>query len=298
MSSLLTPIARPTHRPTRHAFRRGRVRDRAGGRVPPEPPVAGRAGRRQPRRCRRSSARGCSCRAGHGRTSGARCSSVRPPSPSTSTRRASRRRSGATFLGLAGLAFLVGVTPLGWLLVAAVAGLQTLLAVTGICVGCRLYFLRWFVPSVFARLFRRTDALAPARGSGAQARRLAALRRAATPASSGSSSPWRYAMIAAWVPVGRAELQMMFWTCFLTVSSAIDSFPPISLFVSPSASNRRTEDSRGVSEKTRSRRATLSRPVGSGGALSASRSRSGPTASWPPADRRDHRQDLARRSPP
>ena len=68
---------------------------------------------------------------------------------------------GATFLGLAGLAFLVGVAPLGWLLVAAVAGLQTLLAVTGICVGCRLYFLRWFVPSVFARLFRRTDALRP-----------------------------------------------------------------------------------------------------------------------------------------
>lgn len=68
---------------------------------------------------------------------------------------------GATFLGLAGLAFLVGVTPLGWLLVAAVAGLQTLLAVTGICVGCRLYFLRWWVPSLFARLFRRTDELRP-----------------------------------------------------------------------------------------------------------------------------------------
>ena len=68
---------------------------------------------------------------------------------------------GATFLGLAGLAFLVGVAPLGWLLVAAVAGLQTLLAVTGICVGCRLYFLRWWVPSLFARLFRRTDQLRP-----------------------------------------------------------------------------------------------------------------------------------------
>jgi hypothetical protein len=66
---------------------------------------------------------------------------------------------GATFLLLAGAAFVVGATPLAWLLVAAVAGLQTLLAVTGICVGCRLYFLRWFVPSLFARLFRRTDAL-------------------------------------------------------------------------------------------------------------------------------------------
>jgi hypothetical protein len=68
---------------------------------------------------------------------------------------------GFTFLALAGVAFLVGAAPLGWLLVAAVAALQTLLAVTGICVGCRLYFLRWYVPSLFARLFRRTDGLAP-----------------------------------------------------------------------------------------------------------------------------------------
>jgi len=68
---------------------------------------------------------------------------------------------GATFLLLAAIAFITGVATLGWLLVGAVAGLQTLLAVTGICVGCRLYFLRWFVPSVFARIFRRTDGLAP-----------------------------------------------------------------------------------------------------------------------------------------
>jgi hypothetical protein len=68
---------------------------------------------------------------------------------------------GATFLGLAGIAFLLGVTPLGWLLVGAVAALQTLLATTGICVGCRLYFLRWWVPSLFARAFRRADALRP-----------------------------------------------------------------------------------------------------------------------------------------
>jgi hypothetical protein len=68
---------------------------------------------------------------------------------------------GATFLLLAAIAFLAGVPTVGWLLVGAVAGLQTLLAVTGICVGCRLYFLRWFVPSLFARIFRRTDGLAP-----------------------------------------------------------------------------------------------------------------------------------------
>ena len=66
---------------------------------------------------------------------------------------------GATFLGLAGLAFLAGLAPLGWLLVGGVAGLQVLLAATGICVGCRLYVLRWFVPALFARLFRRADRL-------------------------------------------------------------------------------------------------------------------------------------------
>jgi hypothetical protein len=66
---------------------------------------------------------------------------------------------GATFLGVAGLAFIAGLAPLGWLLVGAVAGLQVLLAATGICVGCRLYVLRWFVPALFARLFRRADRL-------------------------------------------------------------------------------------------------------------------------------------------
>ena len=64
---------------------------------------------------------------------------------------------GAMFLGLATLAFLVGAPVAGWVLAGVVAGLQTLLAATGICVGCRLYFLRWWVPSLFARLFGRAD---------------------------------------------------------------------------------------------------------------------------------------------
>ena len=68
---------------------------------------------------------------------------------------------GGTFLALATLAFVVGFAPLGWLLTFAVAGLQTVLAVTGICIGCRLYFLRWWVPSQFAKLARRTDQLRP-----------------------------------------------------------------------------------------------------------------------------------------
>jgi len=64
---------------------------------------------------------------------------------------------GATFMGLAAIAFVLGFGVLGWLLTGAVAALQMLLAATGICVGCRLYFLRWWVPSVFASLFRRSD---------------------------------------------------------------------------------------------------------------------------------------------
>jgi hypothetical protein len=66
---------------------------------------------------------------------------------------------GATFLGMATLAHAAGIAPLGWLLVGAVTALQVLLAATGICVGCQLYVLRWWVPSQFARLFRRTDEL-------------------------------------------------------------------------------------------------------------------------------------------
>ena len=65
---------------------------------------------------------------------------------------------GATFLGLAALAFVTGVTPLGWVLAGAVVALQALLAATGVCIGCRLYFLRWWLPSRFARLLRCADA--------------------------------------------------------------------------------------------------------------------------------------------
>jgi hypothetical protein len=67
---------------------------------------------------------------------------------------------GATAVALAAVAFALGAAPLGWLLVGAVAALQVLLATTGICVGCRLYVLRWWVPSLVARLFRRADQLA------------------------------------------------------------------------------------------------------------------------------------------
>lgn len=57
-------------------------------------------------------------------------------------------------LGFATLAFLGGLPILGWLLAAAVAGLQFVLAATGYCLGCRLYFLRWRLPGLFERLAR------------------------------------------------------------------------------------------------------------------------------------------------
>jgi hypothetical protein len=62
---------------------------------------------------------------------------------------------GTTFLGLALVLFATVGAPLAWLPVAAVAGLQALLAVSGYCVGCRLYFLRWWVPTQFARFAAR-----------------------------------------------------------------------------------------------------------------------------------------------
>ena len=64
---------------------------------------------------------------------------------------------GATAIGAGAVAFAVGFAALGWALVLLVAALQALLATTGICIGCRRYFTRWWIPAVFARLLGRTD---------------------------------------------------------------------------------------------------------------------------------------------
>jgi hypothetical protein len=66
---------------------------------------------------------------------------------------------GGSVLAFAAIAFALGLPVAGWLLVGAVAALQTLLATTGYCLGCRLYFLRWWVPSLLARAFGHNDQL-------------------------------------------------------------------------------------------------------------------------------------------
>ena len=62
------------------------------------------------------------------------------------------------FIGfsLATVLFLTGLTAAGWLVAAAVGALQAVLAVTGYCLGCRMYFLKWWVPAQFQKLVRRT----------------------------------------------------------------------------------------------------------------------------------------------
>jgi hypothetical protein len=62
---------------------------------------------------------------------------------------------GTVFLAL-GLGLLAaGLMPWARLPIGAVIALQVLLAATGFCLGCRLFFLRWWVPDLFARLVGR-----------------------------------------------------------------------------------------------------------------------------------------------
>ncbi len=63
---------------------------------------------------------------------------------------------GALGLGVATVLFLVGLATAGWVVAAAVGGLQAVLATTGYCLGCRLYFLKWWVPAQFQKLARLT----------------------------------------------------------------------------------------------------------------------------------------------
>jgi len=54
-------------------------------------------------------------------------------------------------------------TLVGWLFVGAVATLQAVLAVTGYCLGCKLYGLHWLLPDLFDRFVLRRAGDASAR---------------------------------------------------------------------------------------------------------------------------------------
>jgi hypothetical protein len=70
---------------------------------------------------------------------------------------------GSIALVLSLVSFVAGQAPLGWLFALAVAGLQGVLAATGYCLGCRLYFLRWWVPDLVTRIWTRgSGRLSPA----------------------------------------------------------------------------------------------------------------------------------------
>ena len=73
---------------------------------------------------------------------------------------------GSIALILSLLAFVVGWSTLGWAFALAVAALQGVLAVTGYCLGCRLYFLRWWVPSVVTSIWTRGRGTKPEEAFG------------------------------------------------------------------------------------------------------------------------------------
>ena len=62
---------------------------------------------------------------------------------------------GSVALILSLLAFALGATTVGWIFALAVAGLQSLLGLTGYCLGCKMYFLRWWVPDLVTRIWTR-----------------------------------------------------------------------------------------------------------------------------------------------
>jgi hypothetical protein len=75
---------------------------------------------------------------------------------------------GSVGLALSLVAFVAGAAAVGWVLALAVAGLQVLLAVTGYCVGCRMYFLRWWVPDLVTRIWTRNRRTPLAGGASSQ----------------------------------------------------------------------------------------------------------------------------------
>jgi Domain of unknown function (DUF4395) len=72
---------------------------------------------------------------------------------------------GSTVLTIGVLAFALGAPVIGWGAALAVAGLQGLLGITGYCLGCRLYFLRWWVPGIVTAIWTRRRPTGALQGS-------------------------------------------------------------------------------------------------------------------------------------
>ena len=64
---------------------------------------------------------------------------------------------GFLFLAVGVVLLVAGLTPLGWLAIVAVIGLQATLALTGYCLGCKLYGLSWWLPAQFDRFVLHRD---------------------------------------------------------------------------------------------------------------------------------------------
>jgi len=62
---------------------------------------------------------------------------------------------GSVVLAVGFVLLVAGIRPWGWVPVIIVIGLQATLAVTGFCLGCRLYGLHWWLPEQFDRFVLR-----------------------------------------------------------------------------------------------------------------------------------------------
>jgi hypothetical protein len=62
---------------------------------------------------------------------------------------------GAVVLAVGAVVLVGGIRPWGWLPALIVVILQATLALTGFCLGCRLYGLHWWLPEQFDRFVLR-----------------------------------------------------------------------------------------------------------------------------------------------
>jgi hypothetical protein len=72
---------------------------------------------------------------------------------------------GSTVLTVGIVGFALGLPVVGWTCALAVAALQAVLGITGYCLGCRMYFLRWWIPDLVTRIWTRRTPTKALQGS-------------------------------------------------------------------------------------------------------------------------------------